>query len=429
MVARIRTGKSIAGALNYNEQKLKQGQAECIAANNFLKDVDEMHFYDKLRLFERLTSLNEQTKVNTLHVSLNFDPSEKLGSNKLRAIAEMYMQKIGFGNQPYLVYHHHDAAHPHLHIVSTNIRYDGSRISLHNLGKIQSEDARKEIEKEFNLVQAEDRKLSEALKLYPVHAQKLSYGKSELKRSITNVLLQVIDKYKYASLAELNAILRLYNIEADRGAVGTRMHERNGLQYRVLDQEGNPAGVPIKASSFYFKPTLASLEKKFTENESLKHQHKQRLKAMIDWQLNAKNIELSGFMSRLEKEKISTVLRQNNEGLIYGITFIDHQTKCVFNGSDLGKNYSASAILAKCKQEVVAKESLMQSQKQTEVTEKKMLHQMSVPDDQSAPVETATQREMLLDELLKTEKSFSFVPYKLKKIKRKRKRQSQSKSI
>ncbi|MBS1918259.1 MAG: relaxase/mobilization nuclease domain-containing protein [Bacteroidetes bacterium] len=429
MVARIRTGKSIAGALNYNEQKLKEGQAECIAANNFLKDVDEMHFYDKLRHFERLTSLNEQTKVNTLHVSLNFDPSEKLNTNKLRAIAEMYMQKIGFGNQPYLVYHHHDAAHPHLHIVSTNIRDDGSRISLHNLGKIQSENARKEIEREFNLVRAEGRKLSEALKLYAVHAHKLSYGKSELKRSIANVLLQVIDKYKYASLAELNAILKLYNIEADRGAEGTRMRERNGLQYRVLDQDGNPLGVPIKASSFYFKPTLASLEKKFVENESLKHQYKQRLKAMIDWQLNAKNIELSGFISRLEKEKISTVLRQNKEGLIYGMTFIDHQTKCVFNGSDLGKYYSASAIMERCTQGVVAKESHAQSQREALVTQIKMLQNKKLPEQQLEPVESFNQKATVLDELLKTEQSFSFVPYQLKKGKRKRKRESQSKSI
>jgi len=61
----------------------------------------------------------------------------------------MYMEKIGFCEQPYLIYRHYDAGHPHIHIVSINIRRDGSRISLHNIGRNQSEKARKEIENEF----------------------------------------------------------------------------------------------------------------------------------------------------------------------------------------------------------------------------------------------------------------------------------------
>ena len=101
MVARINSGKSIAKALNYNEQKLKLGKAECLHAENFLKDTEKLNFYDKLRHFERLTSLNERTTTNTFHVSLNFDPSEKLSNEKLNDIAKEYMQKIGFEKQPF----------------------------------------------------------------------------------------------------------------------------------------------------------------------------------------------------------------------------------------------------------------------------------------------------------------------------------------
>ncbi len=56
------------------------------------------------------------------------------------------MSKIGFGDQPYLVYQHFDARHPHIHIVTTNIKSDGSRIKTHNIGRNQSERARREIE-------------------------------------------------------------------------------------------------------------------------------------------------------------------------------------------------------------------------------------------------------------------------------------------
>ena len=210
MVARINTGKSISKALNYNEQKVQQGKAELLSASGFLKEVGRLNFYEKIGLFEKYQSLNARVDTNTFHTSLNFDPSEKLTNEKLVKIADAYMDKIGFGQQPYLVYRHSDSAHPHVHIVSTNIQRDGSRISMHNLGRNQSEKARKEIELQFGLVKAAAKKAAGSLMLMPVNAQKVSYGKSETKRAISNVLAAVINQYKFTSLPELNAVLKLY---------------------------------------------------------------------------------------------------------------------------------------------------------------------------------------------------------------------------
>ena len=136
----------------------------------FNKDKDKLNFYDKLQHFERRISLNERVSVNTLHVSLNFDPPEKINTEKLQTIVKEYMERIGFCNQPYLVYRHDEAGHPHIHIVSTNIQNDGNRISLHNLGKKQSEKARREIEIEYGLVKAQSSKQTNMLNFYPVNA-------------------------------------------------------------------------------------------------------------------------------------------------------------------------------------------------------------------------------------------------------------------
>jgi len=110
MVARINTGKSILKALNYNEQKVKNGKAECICACGFIKDNNELNFYNKLHHFKRYISLNERASCNTIHISLNFDSSEKIGVEKLQTIAKKYMEILGFVDQPYLVYN--DAYHP-----------------------------------------------------------------------------------------------------------------------------------------------------------------------------------------------------------------------------------------------------------------------------------------------------------------------------
>ena len=350
MVAKITVPHSITRALNYNENKMQEGIAECIYAHNYLKEAGQLNYYEKLQGFQQLISLNDRANTNTIHISLNFDITEKLEKEKLTEIAVVYMQKIGFGEQPFLVYRHKDAGHPHIHIISTNIKKDGKRISIHNIGRNQSTQARKEIENIYQLVKAENHKQKKYEEIRPLSLQKVLYGKAETKQGITNVLNEIIGKYKYTSLAELNAILRLYNVTADRGSEQGMIYKKRGLVYRVLDEKGNKIGVPIKASSIYNKPTLKFLEQKFITNESLRQPDKKKLKTSIDWIMVKPPKSLQQFKEALQKEKISLVVRQNDKGIIYGLTYIDHTTKCVFNGSDIGKEYSSKAILEKCGQ-------------------------------------------------------------------------------
>jgi hypothetical protein len=175
------------------------------------------------------------------------------------------MRQIGFGDQPYLVYQHHDAGHPHLHLVTTNIKADGKRIALHNLARNQSMKASKEIEKEFSLIKAEE-KLRLHYTLKPVDIQRALYGKAETKRAITNVLDHILPTYKYASLAELNAVLQQYNVIADRGGENSRIYQGKGLVYRIIDNNKQKVGVPVKASLFTASQHLKIL------NQSLKKQ-------------------------------------------------------------------------------------------------------------------------------------------------------------
>lgn len=239
MVTRINTGKNISKALNYNEQKVLAGKAEILYAAGFIKDLDRISFYDKMKQFERHILLNGATTTNALHVSLNFDLADKISDEKLVEIATAYMEGIGFGNQPYLVYRHDDSGHPHIHIVSTNIEKDGRRISMHNLGRNQSEKVRKEIETNFGLIKAEDKKVLNEMDLVPLDSRKMIYGKSETKRAIANILMVVLNQYKFASLPELNAVLKLYNVTANRGGAESRIYQHRGLVFQALDQAGN----------------------------------------------------------------------------------------------------------------------------------------------------------------------------------------------
>src|SRR5690606_14418569 len=167
---------------HYNENKVKEGVAECIGAENFPLNVEDMSLKMKLNFLLKRIELNENVKRNSVHISLNFDPSEiHLSKGKLMEIANTYMQQLGFGEQPYLVYQHYDAGHPHLHLVTTNIQSNGSRIDLHHLGIRKSEPARKEIEKMFGLVVADTHARKEAFRLKLVDVKKVQYGRTETK--------------------------------------------------------------------------------------------------------------------------------------------------------------------------------------------------------------------------------------------------------
>jgi hypothetical protein len=203
----------------------------------------------------------------------------------------------------------------------------------------------------------------------------------------------------------------------ERGSENSRVYQHNGLLYRILDADGNPIGVPIKASLFYNRPTLKSLEERFKENEAKRMPHKARVKNAIDLTLMKDKITLQDLINALEKLGIHVALRQNDTGLIYGITYVDHQTKCVFK-----------AIQERCKPKTVPEQKLP-------------LHSAQEPiglQPQSNAVEAETKAnpnamqiaplfkeiENILDTLMHPEYASNYLPYQLKRNKKKRRRKN-----
>ena len=420
MVAKITIPKSISAALNYNEKKVQKGDAVCLDAVNYLKEAKDMNFYQKLAGFERLNSLNERATTKTLHVSLNFDPSEKHSNDKLTMIAKAYMEKIGFGGQPYLVYRHNDAGHPHIHIVSTTIKADGSRINTHNIGRNQSEKARKELEMQFGLIRAERQQRIGHPGVRPVVLGKVSYGQSETKKSIAGVVTVVFNQYRFSSLPEYNAVLRQYNVVADRGKEEGRIFKNRGLVYRILDSEGNKVGVPIKASAISCRPILNNLEQKFISNKTKKEVLKPFVRAKLDACLWKRPGTMRDFMEQLQQKNIYTFLRHNPEGRIYGVTFVDSQNKVVFNGSDLGKGYSAASLQSRLiRPEVMPLWlSATEGSKSPGLSDKEMNQQKN----EEKTIDINVKKEGLLDMLLLAKDQYCNVPYSMMRKKRKKKR-------
>jgi hypothetical protein len=334
MVVKLKMGSSIRGALSYNEQKVGSGKAQLLLASGFGCDIERLGFTEKLTRFQLLNRRDRNIRTNTVHLSINFPPEEILSDEKMREIAADYMARIGFGEQPFLVYRHTDAHHQHFHIVTTSIQADGNHIILNNLARDKSEPARKAIERHFGLIQAETRKRNNLGLEGSAQLRPAEYGKAETKLAITNIVGTVINSYKFGSLDEFNMVLRQFNVVADRGLPGSRLYNTGGLVYKLLDREGRKVGVPIKASDIYKKPMLRELEKKFLGNKVKKAGLVGKVQNSVLATLQTCRT-VTDLATRLKRRGILLHFDQDKMGTIQSVHFIDQFNKVVFSNQDL----------------------------------------------------------------------------------------------
>ena len=129
MVAKISHGMSLYGALSYNHDKVAAGTAEILSGSRMISDRLGLPSEDMrlaLLSFENYLPANRNTEKPVLHISLSPAPEDRLTDGQL---AERYMQKMGYGNQPYIAYKHADTHNTHIHIVSVCVDGQGKKIS------------------------------------------------------------------------------------------------------------------------------------------------------------------------------------------------------------------------------------------------------------------------------------------------------------
>ncbi len=340
MVAKISHGSNLYGALSYNQEKVDEGLGKVLATNLVIEPADgAFNASACMQDFERFMPSHITTKKPVIHVSLNPHPDDKLTDEQLTEIGQKYMEQLGYGSQPYMIFKHEDIDRQHIHIVSTRVRPDGSLVP-DSFEKDRSNKIRRELEKEYNLIPAKDQKQGEAWRLAPVNV-----SQGNLKKQMANVIKPLSGMYRFQTLGEYRALLSLYNIGVEEIKGENKGKPCRGLVYSALDGEGNRVGKPLKSSLFGKALGIEALEKQFgVSKETIKADGvTTRTRAVVSEALNNTRTE-SEFQEALQKKGIDLVLRRNDEGRIFGATFIDHNERAVLNGSRLGKEFSANVL-------------------------------------------------------------------------------------
>lgn len=340
MVAKISVGNSLYGAIAYNGEKINEAQGRLLTTNRIYNDGSGKVDINKA-MEGFLTFMPPQMKVEkpVVHISLNPHPEDALTDAELQDIAREYLEKLGFGNQPYLVFKHEDIDRHHLHIVTVRVDENGKCISDKN-NYYRSKQITRELEKKYGLHDAErrNRRLDTPL-------SKVDASAGDVKKQVGNTVKALNGQYRFQTMGEYRALLSIYNLTVEEARGNVRGREYHGLVYSVTDGRGNKVGNPFKSSLFGKSAGYEAMQKKFVRSRSeIKDRKLADMTKRTVLSVLQGTYDKDRFVSQLKEKGIDTVLRYTEEGRIYGATFIDHRTGSVLNGSRMGKELSANAL-------------------------------------------------------------------------------------
>ena len=339
MIAKISSTENLGGALGYNFKKVEKGEANILLTAELYQSKEGRYtMEDVLADMEALIPKNCRTKKTVFHCSLNPHPDEKLSDEQLTQIAKEYMEALGYGNQPYIVFKHNDIAREHIHIVSLRIDGEGKKIN-DKFEKRRSKQITDALERKYSLIPSSkvtDREMKEV--------SKIDTTKGNIKEQVAETLLSVLKHYEFCSLGELNAILSEYNLAVEEVKTEFRGKKYEGLVYVPTDDKGDKVSSPIHASDIGRGVGYTAVQNRMQKS-------KQAIKPLISiiryrvlqtMRTSPKTEE--ELRQRLEEQGLRVFIRKNESGRIYGITFIDDKEGIALNGSRLGKGYAANVF-------------------------------------------------------------------------------------
>ena len=316
---------------------MDKGEASILLAAELYQNKEGRYTMEEVFAdMEALIPKKCRTKKTVFHCSLNPHPDEKLSDETLTQIAKEYMEELGYGKQPYIVFKHNDITREHIHIVSLRVDGEGRKIN-DKFEKRRSKKITDALEKRFGLIPS-SKVTDKAMKETP----KVDIGKGNIKEQVASVVRTVLKHYRFCSLGELNAILSAHNLAVEEVKTEFRGKKYDGLVYVPTDDKGNKAGTPIHASDIGRGVGYTAVQNRMQKSKQAIKPLISIIRYMVLQTMRTSPKTEEELRQRLEEQSLRVFIRKNESGRIYGITFIDDKEGVALNGSRLGKGYAAN---------------------------------------------------------------------------------------
>ena len=339
MIAKISSSNSLAATLGYNFKKVEKHEASVLLVQGLFQDRNERYSRAQV-LADMLRTIPAQcrTKKTVFHCSLNPHPDEKLSDETLSQIAAEYMEALGYGRQPYIVFRHNDIPRAHIHIVSLRVDSDGRKIN-DRFERRHSKRITDALEAKFGLLPSRKKE--------DVSAQPsaVEIGTGDIKRQVAATVQYVLGRYAFQSVGEMNLVLARFRVTAEEVKTERKGRPFDGIVYAATDADGHKICTPSKASEIGRQVSYAALRRHFEQSKGVVRERSVVIRRAIADVMQT-SPDRAKFIDRIRGHGIETVTRINAAGRLYGITFIDDANGIAVNGSRLGKGFAANVFNA-----------------------------------------------------------------------------------
>ncbi|WP_025146098.1 relaxase/mobilization nuclease domain-containing protein [Pedobacter jeongneungensis] len=339
MIAEISSGTNPVSMVLYNENKVTNGTATRIFSNNFSIENKEV-FCATFKHLIAETSVEEPTR----HISINLPPGEKVTDETFQNIAKDYMEKLGYGNQPYVVYRHADRPHEHIHIVTVNIDEDGRKINDFFEYK-RSQKITRMLEDKYNLTQVSSEKNNKKSTTLISPEKQLEYKdlfeKKGVKIAIGRATQELKNHFKPTSLTDVKRLLMLSGIHTS-----TILNEDKSVKGLLFSMVDDPDHKPIHASDLYHSFSIPYLDNIFDKNQKFKESFdvsviNTKVMNVLD---QSQTFNYSQFKTALNGRGIEPLFDKYKDGRVYGLSFLDLESGCVFKATEINRSLSFNKL-------------------------------------------------------------------------------------
>ena len=306
MIAKISSGKNFYGVANYNQKKIEQGQGAILFKQKLVKTTPKslQHSFDSFR--------TSRVSKPVFHVSLSFSEKDKgkLSNEKMVEITKDYLNKMGYGKQPLVVYRHDDTKHPHVHILTSRVDIGTGKKLPHDHEHRKSKRISDELEVKYDLTISDKQVLA--------------------KREMLGDLKKAMQNGKPESLKKLNK--ELSNMGSDIRA----KQKGKGIVYYKVGGEGEKQTTKSIKSSLFKDVGLdkKGLEKEFAKNRSDRLYVKENVEKVL---AKSPKVNAITFSKQLQEKGIETEFRYGKDSVIgVNYKYQDH----TYKGSSLDRSLS-----------------------------------------------------------------------------------------
>ena len=311
-------------SIRYNESKVEAGEASVLFTMNIPDPSNTM------ATFEEYERGSRRCEKMSFHASIDPSVDDKMSDKDIEEFAKKLMEKLGYGDQPYIVYKHSDIDRVHYHIVSVRVDKEGRKINDSNERK-RCHQILKDLVAEFGYKVGNGQKKdnrAEEFGVYKGFTPKAGNYSRQIEMLVSHAM-----RYHFTTEPQFRMLMNTLNVDFD-------YKKRGGKEYLVFYGLDPKSGRRCTGGISGKKLAVPSVEeiRKHTQDckgEALKKE-KARVGSIVRSLLPHSASE-EHFRRMLEKTCISVHFSKTEDGRIFGATFIDHTAKCCLKASELHK--------------------------------------------------------------------------------------------